>query len=67
MIVKLVSVRYPAGQVTRFLHSQLIDAVNTHAHVLKDSLSLIRQLESLTFSRELNSIMGGLCSALLFN
>ncbi len=35
-----------------FLHSQLIDAVNAHVHVLKDSLSLIRQLEALSFSRE---------------
>jgi hypothetical protein len=41
---------YPTGQVSHFLHSQLIDAVNAHAYMLKDSLSLIRQLELLSFS-----------------
>ena len=44
------NIRYPTGQVSHFLHSQLIDAVNAHVHVLKDSLSLIRQLEALAFS-----------------
>jgi hypothetical protein len=39
-------------QVFHFLHSQLIDTVNAHTHVLKGSLSLIRQLESLSFSLE---------------
>jgi hypothetical protein len=34
-----------------FLHCQLIDAVNAHVHVLEDSLSLIRQLEALSFGR----------------
>ncbi len=43
------NIGYPIGQVTHFLHSQLIDAVNAHAYVLKDSLSLIHQLELLTF------------------
>ncbi len=38
-------------------HSQLIDAVNAHAHVLKDSLSLIRQLETLSFSPEQNILL----------
>ena len=35
---------YPTGQISHFVHSQLIDAqaVNKHEHVLKDSLSLIR-------------------------
>jgi hypothetical protein len=42
----------PTGQVSHFLHSQLMDAENAHTHVLKDSLSLIRQLESLSFSPE---------------
>jgi hypothetical protein len=32
---------------TYLLHSQLIDAVNRHEYVLKGSLSLIRQLESM--------------------
>ena len=41
------NIGYPTGQVSHFLHSQLIDAVNAHFHVLKDSLSLIRQLEAL--------------------
>jgi hypothetical protein len=40
--------------VSHFLHSQLIDAVNAHDYVLKDSLSLIRQLELLSFSPTLN-------------
>ncbi len=40
------SIGYPTGQVSHFLHSQLIEAVNAHTHVLKDPLSLIRQLES---------------------
>ena len=43
------NIGYPTGQVSHFLHSQLIDAVNAHTHVLKDSLSLIRQLESMSF------------------
>lgn len=33
---------------------QLIDAVSSHVHVLKDSLSLIRQLESMSFPPEQN-------------
>ena len=41
------NIGYPTGQVSHFRHSQLIDAVNAHFHVLKDSLSLIRQLEAL--------------------
>jgi hypothetical protein len=43
------NIGYPTGQVSHFLHSQLIDAVNAHIYVLKDSLSLIRQLEALSF------------------
>ena len=35
------------SQVSHFIHSQLTDAMNAHVHVLKDSLSLIRQLEAL--------------------
>ena len=41
------NIGYPTGQASHFLHRQLIDAVNAHTHVLKHSLSLIRQLESL--------------------
>jgi len=48
------NIGYPTGQVSHFLHSQLIDAVNAHTHVLKDSLNLIRQLETLSFSPEKN-------------
>ena len=51
------NIGYPTGQVSHFLHSQLIDAVNAHTHVLKDSLSLIRQLESLSFSPERNILL----------
>ena len=40
------NIGYPTSQISQFLHSQLIDAVNRHEHVLKDSLSLIRLLES---------------------
>ena len=40
------NIGYPTGQISQFLHSQLIDAVNRHDHVLKDSLSLIRLLEA---------------------
>ena len=46
------NIGYPTGQVTRFLHCQLIDAVNRHPHVLQDSLGLIRQLESIPISPE---------------
>ena len=48
------NIGYPTGQVSHFLHSQLIDAVNAHNDVLKDSLNLIRQLETLSFSPEKN-------------
>ncbi len=51
------NIGYPTSQVSPFLHSQLIDAVNTHVHVLKDSLSLIRQLESLSFSPTQNILL----------
>ena len=51
------NIGYPTGQVSHFLHSQLIDAVNAHSHVLKDSLSLIRQLESMSFSPEQNILL----------
>ncbi len=44
------NIGYPTGQVSHFLHSQLIDVVYAHSHVLKDSLSLIRQQETLSFS-----------------
>jgi hypothetical protein len=51
------NIGYPTGQVSHFLHSQLIDAVNAHAYVLKDSLSLIRQLELLSFSPTQNILL----------
>ncbi len=51
------NIGYSTGQVSHFLHSQLIDAVNAHVYVLKDSLSLIRQLESLSFSPMLKILL----------
>jgi hypothetical protein len=48
---------YPTGQVSHFLHRRLIDAVKAHTHVLKDSLSLIRQLESMSFLPEQNILL----------
>lgn len=51
------NIGYPTGQISQFLHSQLIDAVNRHEHVLKDSLSLIRQLESMPLSPEQNILL----------
>ena len=46
------NIGYPTGQVSHFLHSQLIDSVNKHQHVLQDSLGLIRLLESMPLSPE---------------
>ena len=51
------NIGYPTGQLSHFLHSQLIDVVNAHAHVLKDSLSLIRELESMSFSPKHNILL----------
>jgi hypothetical protein len=48
------NIGYPTGQISQFLHSQLIDAVNRHDHVLKDSLSLIRLLEATPLSLDQN-------------
>ena len=48
------NIGYPTGQVSHFLHSQLIDAVNKHVHVLRDSLSLIRLLEATPISPNQN-------------
>ena len=56
------SIGYPIGQVSHYLHSELIDAVN----VLKDSLSLIRQLETLSFSPERNILLTSADVAALF-
>jgi hypothetical protein len=53
----LNNIGYQTDQVSHFLHSQLIDAVNAHAHVLKDSLNLIRELESMSFSSEHNFLL----------
>ena len=41
---------YPTGQVCNFLHSQLVDAVNNHQFILKDSLGLIRIMDSMNLS-----------------
>ena len=43
------NIGYPTGQISQFLHCQLVNYVNEHSNVLKDSLSLIRLLESMTF------------------
>ncbi len=51
------NIGYPTGQVFHFLHSQFIDAVNAHVYVLKDSLSLIRQLEALSFLPKQNILL----------
>ena len=48
------NIGYPTCQVSHFLHCQLISAVNAHANVLKDSLSLIRLLESTPISPKSN-------------
>ena len=42
--------RYPTRRLSQFLHSQLVDAVMNHPHVLKDSISLIRRLDSMKLS-----------------
>ena len=41
---------YPTGQVCNFLHSQLVDAVNNHQFILKDSLGLIRIMDRMNLS-----------------
>jgi hypothetical protein len=51
------NIGYPTGQVSHFLHGQLIDSVNKHPHVLQDSLSLIRLLESFAMSPEQDLFM----------
>ena len=51
------NIGYPTGQISQFLHSQLIDAVNRHDHVLKDSLSLIRLLEAMPLSPDQNILL----------
>jgi len=48
------NIGYPTGQISHFLHSQLIDAVNRHENVLKDSLALIRLLETTPISPDHN-------------
>ncbi len=57
---------YPTCQVSHFLLSQLIDTVNAHVHALKDSLSLIRQLESISFLAEQNMFLTSADVAALF-
>ena len=51
------NIGYPTGQISHFLHSQLIGAVNKHEHVLKDSLSLIRLLEATPISPDQNILL----------
>ena len=41
------NIGYLTGQISHFLHSQLVDDVMRHPHVLKDSITLIRRLEAL--------------------
>ena len=51
------TIGYPTGQLSQFLHCQLVEYVNSHCNVLKDSLSLIRQLESMSFSPGQNVLL----------
>ena len=51
------NIGYPSGQLSQFLHCQLVNFVNSHCHVLKDSLSLIRQLESMAFLPGQNAML----------
>ena len=44
------AIEYVTGPASRFLHSQLKEAVWKHPHVLNDSLELIRILEGLEFN-----------------
>lgn len=46
------NIGYPTSQVSHFLHCQLIGSVNKHNNVLKDSLSLIRLIESMQGTQE---------------
>lgn len=46
------NIGYPTGQISHFLHCQLIDSVKRHPNVLQDSLELIRLLESMPISPE---------------
>ena len=48
------SIGHPTGQISHFLHCQLIDAVYRHENVLKDSLALIRLLEATPISPDQN-------------
>lgn len=45
------TIGYPTGQVSHFLHSHMF------TYVLKDSLSLIHQVEALSFSPEQNILL----------
>ena len=60
------NIGYPTGQVSHFLHSQLIDSVNKHPHVLQDSLGLIRLLESLPVSPENDFLLSSADVAALY-
>ena len=51
------NIGYPTGQVSHFLHCQLRDAVLSHEFVLKDSISLIRQLECMNISQTQDVIL----------
>ena len=51
------TIGYPTGQLSQFLHCQLVHYVNAHIYVLKDSLSLIRLLESMSFTPGQNILL----------
>ena len=51
------NIGYPTRQVSHFLHCQLRDAVISHEFVLKDSISLIRQLECMNISQTQDVIL----------
>ena len=48
------NIGYTTGQVSHFLHCQLRDAVLSHEFVLKDSISLIHQLECMNISQSVS-------------
>ena len=56
------NIGYPTRQVSHFLHCQLRDAVISHEFVLKDSISLIRQLECKKISQTQDVILTALAA-----
>ena len=51
------NIGFMTGQVSHFLHCQLRDALLCHEFVLKDSISLIRQLDSMNISQTQDVIL----------